>query len=82
VQSSTVRISEAKLQLLRELSAQTGESMQSILERALENYRRELLLEEANRAYEAMRNDPEAWREELEERELWERTLADGLTEQ
>ena len=29
-------------------------------------------LEKANQAYAALRNNPEAWQEELAERELWE----------
>ncbi|MGF1673200.1 MAG: type II toxin-antitoxin system ParD family antitoxin [Rivularia sp. (in: cyanobacteria)] len=42
---------------------------------------RQSFLELANKAYEALRNNPEAWEEELEERQLWEKTLADGLEE-
>ncbi|WP_414620132.1 hypothetical protein [Calothrix sp. CCY 0018] len=37
--------------------------------------------EAANKAYDALRNNPEAWQEELQERQLWENTLADGLEE-
>lgn len=37
------------------------------------------LLVETNRAYAALRADPEAWKEERRERALWEGTLADGL---
>ncbi len=32
-------------------------------------------LEKANQAYPTLRNDPEAWQEELAERELWEQTI-------
>lgn len=39
------------------------------------------LLKQANKAYAALRNDPKAWSEELEERTLWEATLFDGLEE-
>ncbi|GFE68447.1 hypothetical protein [Chroococcus sp. FPU101] len=35
-------------------------------------------LEEADRAFVALRNDPQAWQEELAERQLWENTLLDG----
>ncbi len=37
------------------------------------------LLEETNRAYAALRADPNAWKEERRERALWEGTLADGF---
>lgn len=38
-------------------------------------------LAEANQAYAALRDNTEAWQEELAERELWEQTIADGVTE-
>lgn len=77
--TSTVRISAETHRLLRELSAQTGQPMGTILEQALEEYRRRLFLEEANAAYAVLRNDPEAWQNELAERAAWDVTLADGL---
>lgn len=77
--SAAVRISESARETLRELAARTGESMQEFLERAIEQYRRRRFLEELNAGFAARRNDPEAWKEELQEREEWDRTLADGL---
>ncbi|GBF35339.1 programmed cell death antitoxin YdcD [Desulfocucumis palustris] len=53
--------------------------MQTVLDKAIENYRRKCFLEEANRAYEALRNNPEAWKAELNERAEWDVTLNDGL---
>lgn len=35
--------------------------------------------QETNAAYAALRNDPQAWQEELAERAITEGTLADGL---
>lgn len=52
--------------------------MPTILEKAVEEYRRARFLEEANQAYAALRADPEAWQAELEERAAWDATLADG----
>jgi predicted transcriptional regulator len=77
--SSTVRISDAARTVLRELSAEDGASMQAVLEKAIEHYRRQRFLDATNAAFAALRNDPERWREELEEREAWDATLADGL---
>jgi len=82
MQSTTVRISAAKLQVLRELSVETGETMQAILERAIEQYRRQRVLEATNAAYAALRADPEAWSEILEERAELENTLSDGLQDE
>jgi hypothetical protein len=41
----------------------------------------EEFLLKANQAYTDLRNNPEAWQEELAERELWEETIADGVIE-
>jgi len=77
MQSATVRISTTSHNLLKELAARSGESMQVILDRAIEQYRRQAFLQEANQAYAALRNNSEAWQAELEEREAWDVTLSD-----
>ena len=79
--SLNVRISEASHQALRQLAEGEGESMQSILAKALEEYRRKRFLEETNAAFEALRADRKAWAEEQTEREAWDNTLQDGLEE-
>ncbi len=81
MQSTTVRISLAMRETLRLIAAQTGESMQSILDKAIETYQRQLFLERANAAFSVLRDDSEAWQAEQEEREAWDATLADGLEE-
>lgn len=48
--SATVRISEDSRNTLRELATQEGASMQSVIERAIEQYRRQRFLEKANDA--------------------------------
>ncbi len=80
--SAAVRISERAQAILRELASQDGKTMQAVLDDAIEAYRRKRFLEEANAAYAALRADPQAWREEQEEREAWEQTLADGLEDE
>jgi hypothetical protein len=80
--SATVRISLATRETLRLIATQTGESMQSTLDKAIEAYRRQQFLERANAAFAALRDDPEAWQVEQEERAAWDATLADGLEEE
>jgi mRNA interferase MazF len=53
--------------------------MQHVLAEAVEAYSRQLLLERTNAGYASLRADPERWREEVEERALWEATLSDDL---
>ena len=66
-------------ELLRTLAAATGEPLQKVLERAVENYRREQFFAELDAAYAKLQADPVAWEEELAERAEWDATLADGL---
>jgi hypothetical protein len=80
--STTVRVSEPTHRTLRELSEQLDESMQGILDRAIEDNCRKRLLERANAAYAALRGNPEAWKDEQAEREVWEATLSDGLDDE
>ena len=74
-----VRISLRAHDLLRQIAEEEQQSMQSVLDKALERYRREKFLRAANADFAALRSDSTAWKEELREREVWEQTLADGL---
>jgi hypothetical protein len=76
--SGTVRIRKETQNILRELAVSEGKPMQTILDFALEEYRRQRFLREANAAYATLRNDPTAWKAELAERKEWDATMADG----
>lgn len=77
--SSTVRISKDSHRALRELSDVEKVPLQTVLERAIETYRRQRFLEAANRQYAVLRQDKEAWKQEVAERDEWDRTAGDGL---
>lgn len=77
--SATVRISATAHNALRAIAAQNGESMQAVLDKAIEDFRRRHLLEQTNAAYAALRNNPQEWTALHEERSIWDVTLADGL---
>jgi len=77
--SSTVRIDSSTHKVLQNLSAQTGRKMQEIMSEAVELYRRQLFLEKVNAAFAALKTDPQAWKEEQEERAAWDAALLDGL---
>jgi predicted transcriptional regulator len=79
--TTTIRISTKTQQTLRQLAAQAGVPMQDVVDQAIELYRRKQLLDAANRAYAALREQPAAWQELLDEREAWNVSLADGLPE-
>ncbi len=76
--SKTVRIKRETQDILRELANNEGKPMQTILDLAIEGYRRQRFLQEANEAYAALRNNPQAWKAELAERREWDTTMADG----
>lgn len=76
--SSTVRISKESIQVLKELAAREKTSLQTVLDRAIEEYRRHRFLQEANKAYLLLRENPKKWKVELDERKQWEAALADG----
>jgi hypothetical protein len=75
----TVRISDNSRTILRELAAKEKTSMQAILDKALESYRRQIFLTEVNKAYAALRQDPKTWALVEKERAEWDATLGDGL---
>jgi hypothetical protein len=54
--------------------------MQTLLDKAIEAYRRQLFLEEINQAYAALREDPKAWSQLEKDRVIWDATLKDGHT--
>jgi predicted transcriptional regulator len=74
-----VRISPHAYELLRQLAEEEQASMQAVLDRAIERYRRETFLRAANNEFQALKADPRAWKHEVQERQLWEQTLPDGL---
>ena len=74
-----VRISRPYHELLRQLAEEEQDSMQSVLDKAIECYRRERFLRAANADFAALKSNANAWKQELREREFWEHTAADGL---
>lgn len=79
IETPNIRISSHAKATLRELARHEGKPMQAVLDEAIDHYQRERLLDEANAAYARLKCDPEAWKEELAERKLWDGTLSDGL---
>jgi predicted transcriptional regulator len=77
--SVNVRISSTSYQILKSLAKGKGQSMQSVIDQAIEELRRRRMLDATNSAFSALKADKGAWQEESEERRLWENTLADGV---
>ena len=76
--SQHVRISEKSHRVLKDLAKDEGETMQDVLDKAIESYRRAAFIREANAEYAVLRRNPDAWAEELRERGEWDKTVGDG----
>ncbi len=77
--TTTIRVSTTTRDTLREMAGTIGLSMQEIVERAIESYHREHLLQSANTAYAALRADSNTWQAYQAEQAQWDATLTDGL---
>ena len=76
--SRIVRIDKETHKVLHEISRADRLPMREILARAIEEYRRIRFLKEANAAYAGLRRNVRQWKQEAEERSLWDATLGDG----
>lgn len=81
MKSSTVRIDNMTKMLLKELAEKEDQPMQTVLQEALMEYRRKIVLKEYAEAYGRLREDEKAWAEELKERAEWDNTIGDVLEE-
>ena len=75
----SVRINPASHAKLREIAKQTHEPMTTVLEKAIEEYRRQQFLRKVNAEFALLRKNKTAWKQELKERAAWDATLSDGL---
>lgn len=77
--TTTIEISANSHDVLLKLATEEGLSMQTLLDKAIEHYRRQTFMKKVNEAYATLRQDPTAWKGIREEREAWDTTLDDGL---
>ncbi|MEM7128307.1 MAG: toxin-antitoxin system protein [Chloroflexota bacterium] len=79
--TTTIRVTRETRDILNEMAQRAGTTMQSIIDQALDLYRRQQMLSAINNAYAALSNDDEAWSDLEAERSEWDGTLSDGLEE-
>jgi len=77
--TATVRINAKTHKLLQDIKKNSGDSMQAIISKALERYKEIQFWEEVNEAYSKLKANKTAFKDEIEERKLWEKTLFDGM---
>ena len=76
-----LRISPHSEAVLRELARREGKPIEAILDDVIEHYQRDKFMDEVNAAYAALRNDAQAWAEELAERRTWDAVHVDPAKE-
>ncbi len=79
--TTTIRVTRQAYNNLKAVAEQEHASMQDMLDKLLANYETKTFFEELNRSVLAVKEQPEVWAEELDERKAWEATLSDGLEE-
>jgi predicted DNA-binding protein len=79
IENPNIRISPRSKSALRKLAQHEGKPMQTILDEAIEQYRRDRFFRELGENYARLQSDPKGWEEELAERRLWDITNSDGL---
>lgn len=77
---TTIRVSEQTRETLRALAREQGAPMQTIVEQAIELYRRQQVLLATNAAYAALQDNQEQRTALEQEQAEWDATLSDGLT--
>ena len=82
MKATTIRIRPKTHQALKEMAAMTGQSLQDLLEQAVEERRRKLYLEGLNADYAALRRNPEPFADFNKELAAWDATNRDGLEKQ
>jgi len=76
---SQVRVSESTHETLRFLSSSEGKSMQDIIDKAVEDYRRKIFLEGLSDDYRNFQTNKDSWKEHEEEMALWDNASMDGI---
>ena len=76
---ANIRISPAAHHSLTQMAKATNSSLQEMLDLAIENQRRRLLLEQTNLAYSKLRQNKKAWQAWRAELRQLDATLSDGL---
>ncbi len=80
--TTTIRVSSETHRVLTLLAQQQQESITSLLEAAVELYRRQQLLQATNAAYAVLRSDTAAWAALQQEQASWDHTVGDGVADE
>lgn len=74
-----ISINESTHDQLLKLAEASGETIQAVLDKAVDNYRRHIFLTQANQGFVALKANKLLWEEEITERQAWDVAIADGV---
>ena len=77
--TQVVRVPSETHSRLKAMASARGETIGEVLVKAVESFRREMLLNDTNKAFAKLRESEHLWKNEQSERDEWEATLVDGL---
>jgi len=77
--TGTVRISDSTRKALRDLADREQLPMQTILDRAIEHYRRRRFLDALNQTFAELSEDRSTLRDEQDERDDWDNATGDDI---
>jgi hypothetical protein len=80
--SPLIRILEPDKVFLECLALERSQSMPEVLSSIIEKYKRQEFFDNIANAYADLRTNGDEWSQELQERKLYESTLADGLKDE
>ncbi len=78
-ETTNIRVSKDIYKIIKHLAMHYNDNMQTIIEKAVMDYKKNKFFEEMNNNYLKLRSDPQTWEEEIKEREIWNISLLDGL---
>jgi len=77
--TTTVRISKDVYNEVKSLAKLENHNMQRIIEQAVREYKKKKFFEDLNTSFAKLKANTNNWKDEIEERELWDATLTDRL---
>jgi len=80
--TTTVRIPRETYEQLREMAAQLGQPMTTVMDEAIKEYKRELFFRQVEDDYRRLQGDPVAWQEYLADKEELDGSLMDDLEDE
>ena len=77
--TTTIRVSREIYNEVKSLAQQENKNIQDVIAHAIKEYKKKKFFESLNSAYMRLKTTPNAWAEELQEREEWDGVIGDGL---